>query len=69
MKSVKINSEYITLGQLLKIVDIASSGGEAKFLVKELTIKVNNEPEDRRGRKLYKGDIIDIKSYSKYVIE
>ena len=36
VKQVKITTEFITLGQLLKIVDIASSGGEAKILVKEL---------------------------------
>ena len=53
MKQVKITTEFITLGQLLKIVDIASSGGEAKILVKELDIKVDGEKEDRRGRKLY----------------
>ncbi|MEG1474289.1 MAG: S4 domain-containing protein YaaA [Longicatena sp.] len=55
---IKITSEYITLGQLLKITDFIQSGGEAKFAVKELSIKVNNEPENRRGRKLYFGDII-----------
>ena len=68
MKTVKINTEYITLGQLLKIVDIASSGGEAKILVKELDIKVDGAPEDRRGRKLYPDQIIVIKGYDAYKI-
>ena len=36
---------------------IADTGGQAKYLVKELDITVNGEPEDRRGRKLYPGDI------------
>lgn len=57
---IKITSEYITLGQLLKIADFIQSGGEAKFAVKELFIKVNGKREDRRGRKLYVGDIIVI---------
>lgn len=57
---IKINTEYITLGQLLKITDFIQSGGEAKFAVKELDITVNNEKEDRRGRKLYEGDQIVI---------
>lgn len=69
MKNVKINTEYITLGQLLKIVDIASSGGEAKYLVKELDILVNNEADNRRGRKLYKDDVIEIKNHGKYQIQ
>lgn len=65
---VKITTEYITLGQLLKITDWISSGGEAKVAVKTLNIKVNGEKEDRRGRKLYPGDLIVIKG-KKYQIE
>ena len=57
---IKINSEYITLGQLLKMTDFIQSGGEAKFAVKELHITVNGEMEDRRGRKLSSGDVIII---------
>ena len=59
---VKISSEYITLGQLLKMTDIISSGAQAKFAVKELKILVNGENEDRRGRKLYPGDIINVEN-------
>lgn len=68
MKQVKITTEFITLGQLLKIVDIASSGGEAKILVKELDIKVDGVAEDRRGRKLYPDTIVVIKGYDAYKI-
>ena len=57
---IELNKEYVTLGQLLKITDFISSGGEAKFLVKELDITVNGEKVDRRGRKLYEGDVIVI---------
>lgn len=57
---IPINTEYVTLGQFLKITDFISSGGEAKFAVKELEISVNGEPENRRGRKLYKNDKITI---------
>lgn len=57
---IKITGEYITLGQLLKLADFIQSGGEAKFAVKELSINVNGEPENRRGRKLYPKDTIVI---------
>lgn len=67
MKNVEIYSEYITLGQFLKIVDLISSGGEAKYFLLNNTILVNNNEENRRGRKLYKGDLIDIKG-DKYTI-
>lgn len=57
---IKLETPYITLGQLLKIADFIQSGGEAKFAVKELDIIVNNEKEDRRGRKLYPTDVVVI---------
>lgn len=63
---VQISTPFIMLGQLLKLTDWISSGGQAKIMVKTLKIKVNGEKEDRRGRKLYPGDIIQIedKSYT-----
>ena len=57
---IKLTSEHITLGQLLKITDFIQSGGQAKYAVKELCISVNGEPEDRRGKRLYCGDVIVI---------
>ncbi len=55
---IQIKTEYITLGQVLKLTDWISTGGEAKIAVKQLSIFVNGEKEDRRGRKLYPGDKI-----------
>lgn len=64
---ILIDTQYITLGQLLKITDFISSGGQAKIAVKSLSIFVNDDKEDRRGRKLYQGDIIVIEN-SKFII-
>ncbi|MBR3840481.1 MAG: S4 domain-containing protein YaaA [Erysipelotrichales bacterium] len=64
----EVKGEYITLGQFLKVTDWISSGGEAKFAVKELDIFVNGEKEDRRGRKLRTGDIVTIND-QKYELE
>lgn len=58
--NIKITGEYITLGQLLKKADFIQSGGEAKTAVKEMSITVNGERENRRGRKLYAGDTLII---------
>ena len=65
IKNIKIDSEFITLGQFLKVADIISSGGEAKSFLAENMILVNGEEDRRRGRKLYKDDIVEIdrKSY------
>ena len=57
---MKINTAYITLGQLLKFAGIAMSGGDIKYLLKETDIIVNGEIERRRGRKLYIGDKVVI---------
>lgn len=65
---IKIDTEFITLGQLLKMTDWISSGGEAKVAVKQLKIQVNGESENRRGRKLYPGDQISIED-KRYTIE
>ncbi len=60
MKHTKIDSEYITLGQFLKYQGYINNGGEAKIAVKTLKITINKAPEDRRGRKIYPGDVVKI---------
>ena len=44
------------LVQFLKWHNLASSGGEAKILIKSGQVKVNGEIETKRGRKLMRGD-------------
>lgn len=68
MIDVQINSDYITLGQLLKYVDLVQSGGQAKYFILENEIYVNNERESRRGRKLFLNDKILIKNFDEYLI-
>ena len=62
IRKVEIYDEYITLAQFLKIVDLISSGGEAKDFILLNKIFINDIEENRRGRKLYKGDLIKISS-------
>lgn len=64
MESIKIKNEYIELGQLLKLLDYVNSGGEAKYYLKDNKVFVNDELEDRRGRKLYPGYIVKIENKS-----
>ncbi|OCN03954.1 RNA-binding protein [Erysipelotrichaceae bacterium MTC7] len=65
---IKIETEYVTLGQFLKLADLISSGGEAKFAVKEMDIQVNGEAENRRGRKLYRQDTVDVDGQSFIIV-
>ncbi|MGI8909295.1 MAG: RNA-binding S4 domain-containing protein [Rubrobacteraceae bacterium] len=50
----------MTLGQALKASDLVGSGGEAKILIQSGEVRVNGEVETRRGRKLRKGDEIEV---------
>ncbi len=56
--NVPITTEYIKLDQLLKLSQIVGSGGEARLFIFENDIFVNNEKENRRGRKLRPGDLV-----------
>ena len=59
-KEVKIrdDEEYITLNVLLKITGLIQTGGEAKWFLNDNDVYVNGEKENRRGRKLYRKDVI-----------
>ena len=57
---LKSDQEFITLQSLLKITDIISTGGMAKVYLMENGVLVNGELEDRRGRKLYPGDKVEV---------
>ena len=60
IKEIKIDDEFITLSQFLKITDLIQSGGEAKSFIYFNNIFVNDVFEDRRGKKIYKGDLVRI---------
>jgi len=52
---IKINTDFITLGQFLKFTGQISTGGNTKMFIEENEILVENEIEKRRGKKLYSG--------------
>ena len=59
IKKIRIEDEYITLGQFLKLADLIASGGEAKPFLMNNKVLINKEEDQRRGRKLHEGDIIE----------
>ena len=63
-----ITTEFITLGQLLKLADIVGNGGEAKVFLANTEVLVNGEPDNRRGRKLRPGDRVEIPGFGKELI-
>ena len=58
MKTIEINREPVELYKLLKFEGLCSSGGEAKAMVAEGQVTVNNETETRKRRKIRSGDTI-----------
>ena len=69
-KSIKLRKDepFITLGVLLKITGVIDTGGQAKYFLAENKVLVNGEEDNRRGRKLYHGDVIEVANHS-FVID
>ncbi|MEW9097184.1 MAG: RNA-binding S4 domain-containing protein [Clostridiaceae bacterium] len=62
MKEVEITTEIIKLDSFLKWSGIVVNGSDAKILIGEGMVKVNGEIENRRGRKITKGDKVEIEN-------
>ena len=58
-RDIPIRGRMIRLGQLLKLADVIGEGGEAKVLLASGTVRVNGETEERRGRQLAVGDVVE----------
>lgn len=52
--------ESIRLGQLLKLVDAVPTGAQVKDVLLAGTVRVNGEPEERRGRQVRRGDVVSV---------
>ena len=61
METIKLRDtdDFIKLGQALKKAGLEGSGVDAKMDIKSGKVKVNGEIEERRGRKLYDGDVFE----------
>ena len=58
MTAITITTEYIKLQDLLKLADLAPSGGAAKVAVQEGQVSVNGEICPMRGKKIRPGDVV-----------
>ncbi|MGN1113904.1 MAG: RNA-binding S4 domain-containing protein [Oscillospiraceae bacterium] len=59
-ENVSIDTEFIKLDSLLKYAGIVETGGIGKEIILEGRIKYNNQVCTQRGKKVYKGDTIQI---------
>jgi len=67
METIHISTEYIKLDQLLKFANAVEGGGMAKNVILDGLVKVNDEVELQRGKKLREGDIVEFNN-EKYII-
>ena len=68
IEKVKISTEFIKLDQFLKWLAVVDSGSQAKQVILDGEVKVNDEIEKRRGRKIYSEYKVEI--FDKiYVVE
>lgn len=68
-KTIKIDRPFITLGQLLKEEGIIPTGGAAKWFLKEHDVRINDELDNWRGRKLYPEDVVIIPEHEPIMIK
>jgi ribosome-associated protein len=57
---VPIRGPMIRLGQLLKLVGVIDSGAEVKAFLATESVSVNGAREQRRGRQLRPGDVVEV---------
>jgi ribosome-associated protein len=57
--------DAIRLGQLLKLVDAVPTCAQVKDLLLGGAVRVNGEPEERRGRQLHRGDVVAVEGFGR----
>jgi len=62
--TLRPDDEFIELIKLLKLKDIAQSGGHAKMIVEDGLVNVNGEQEFRKRKKLRDGDVVEMEDLS-----
>ncbi len=58
--NLRVDQDYIELQNLLKACGIIDTGGYAKIFLQNNEVFINGEQDNRRGRKLYRGDVIKV---------
>lgn len=67
-EKIEITTEYIPLGQFLKLANIFQSGGFIKTFLQDNGVIVNGELEKRRGRKLYPSDVVEVEQAGSFKV-
>ena len=60
VRKVKVSGEYIQLNQLLKLENIAMSGGHAKEMIEQGLVKVNGATATEIRKKIRSNDKVEV---------
>lgn len=69
METVTIHTDFIKLGQLLKLASIIGNGSDAKVIIADGIVKVNGNIVHERGKKIYPGDIVDVEDMGSVTVQ
>jgi len=62
--TLRPTDEFIELVKLLKLQQIAQTGGHAKIMITDGLVKLNGEQELRKRKKLRAGDVIEVEDFT-----
>ncbi len=65
---IQISTDYIKLQQILKLAQVLSQGADIKYYLQEELVTVNGELATQRGKKIYKGDVIEVEGYEQIIV-
>jgi len=68
MNTLSLRNDCLTLAQAVKAAGLATTGGQAKHLVREGKVLVNGLVENRPGRKLIAGDHFNLAGESEWTV-
>ena len=69
MTQFKLSTEYIQLNNLLKLLSLVGSGGEAKMLILDGLVSVNDQVELQVRKKLRDGDIVKFENETIQIVK
>ena len=69
MEKVTIKTEFIKLGQVIKLASLVGQGSDVKILIAESLVKVNGEVATQRGKKIYPGDVVEVEDMGSVMVE
>ena len=66
---VQIETEFITITNLLKFAGVVMSGGQAHELIEEGLVILNGQPVSEKRKKIRAGDVVKVKDLAEITVE